>query len=109
MTGNYHCWQDRTVCIWTDPYFRGDSQTISGFDHYRDLSPFLHDKASSWMNMNYSTRMYLGEWVGTFWDPHYKLVRGAYLEPQQAGTNLADDKFDNKADFLAREDWAGLW
>ena len=109
MSGVYHCWQDRTVCLYADAYFKGNSQTISGFDHYTDLSPFLHDQTSSWMNMNYSTRVYLGEWQGTIWNPKYKVIRGAYLDPQMAGTNLQDDAFNDRSDFLAREDWPGLW
>ena len=99
-----HDCPERHVCVWTDIDFHGTRQAISGYADYTDLNGHLHDRASSWVNANYSTIEWLGEWH------RGKPFGGSYLKPRHKGTDLRDDithgrHFNDRADFVARNDW----
>ena len=98
-----HC-PFRHTCIWSDSVFRGDLQITSGFSHYTDLNGGLHDRASSWVNANEYTTMWLGEWVNGRHDWNH-LVWGSAVWAGYKETNLIHSGFNDRADFVVRADW----
>ena len=63
------------VCIWEHSDFRGVKDTISGYHSYANVSAYMHDRGSSWMNANYYRNEWLGEWS------HGRKLLGSYLPP----------------------------
>ena len=82
------------VCIWEHSDFRGVKDTISGYHSYANVSAYMHDRGSSWMNANYYRNEWLGEWS------HGRKLLGSYLPPQYRGTNLVHDNFNDRVDFV---------
>ena len=97
--GVWNC-DHQHVCVWEHANFNGYKNQFSGFNHYSYIyTPQLNRKVSSWMNANNYTVMWLGEWRGQ------KAVGGAYIPAGYRGTNLQDDNFNDRAQFVARDDW----
>ena len=82
------------VCIWEHSDFRGVKDTISGYYSYANVSEYMHDRGSSWMNANYYRSEWLGDWS------HGRMIYGSHLPPQYRGTNLVHDNFNDRVDFV---------
>ncbi|WP_160311331.1 MULTISPECIES: peptidase inhibitor family I36 protein [Rothia] len=82
------------VCIWEHSDFRGVKDTISGYYSYANVSEYMHDRGSSWMNANYYRSEWLGDWS------HGRMIHGSHLPPQYRGTNLVHDNFNDRVDFV---------
>lgn len=95
-TDYYGVWNcpESHVCIWEHSDFRGVKDTISGYQSYANVSAYMHDRGSSWMNANYYRNEWLGEWS------HGRKLLGSYLPPQYRGTNLVHDNFNDRVDFV---------
>ena len=95
-TDYYGVWNcpESHVCIWEHSDFRGVKDTISGYQSYANVSEYMHDRGSSWMNAN----KYRGEWLGEW--SNGRMVPGSHLHPQFRGTNLVHDNFNDRVDFV---------
>ena len=67
---------------------------ISGYYSYANVSEYMHDRGSSWMNANYYRSEWLGDWS------HGRMIHGSHLPPQYRGTNLVHDNFNDRVDFV---------
>ena len=95
-TDHYGVWgcPANHVCIWEHSDFRGFKEIISGYRSYANVSEYMHDRGSSWMNAN----KYRGEWLGEW--SNGRMVPGSHLHPQFRGTNLVHDNFNDRVDFV---------
>lgn len=95
-TDYYGVWNcpESHVCIWEHSDFRGVKDIISGYQSYANVSEYMHDRGSSWMNAN----KYRGEWLGEW--SNGRMVPGSHLHPQFRGTNLVHDNFNDRVDFV---------
>jgi hypothetical protein len=91
--GVWNC-PESHVCIWEHSDFRGVKDTISGYHSYANVSAYIHDRGSSWMNANKYRGEWLGEWSGI------RKVYGSHLPPQYRGTDLTHDNFNDRVDFV---------
>ena len=82
------------VCIWEHSDFHGVKDTISGYYSYANVSEYMHDRGSSWMNANHYRTEWLGDWVNG------RKTYGSTLPPQYRGTNLSHDNFNDRVDFV---------